>query len=175
MVLWMAGSPLQAQDFQLTNPVISSTSQRDMVTFDFRTTKAYSFSKDDLSNQYASISFSLGSLQPSNEKPKGNGADLFNWVLTSQLSHGKIPVYTWVGTSRDVKMNPGTVYKISVSVLKPQGNEAQRRPVEEIVVTGQFSDPGNAPSGNEANNVAMANRREMNKARDNVKAERTIN
>lgn len=155
-----------AQDFILSNPVLTSTNLRETVTFEFRTTKAYTFSKDDLSNEYASITFSLGSLQPSGDKPKGSGAELFDWVLTSQLSQGKIPVYTWVGKTRSVKMNANTTYKIAITVEKPLGNAAGRRPAEDIMITGQFSDPGNVPSGNEANNTVSANRRQMNKERN---------
>ena len=135
------------------------------MTFDFSTTKAFTFSSNDLSNDYATLMLGTGKMNPSSSEPKGNGADLFSWkLLATPGQQGGGKVYTWVGISKDTRMLANTTYKISFSFPKLAGNAAGRLGNEEMMLTAQFSDPASIPSGNDEDNVLMVKRKkEKNK------------
>jgi hypothetical protein len=149
-------------DFVLTNPTINPNPAvypggTVTITYDFYVNgDAFTFSSDDLSNDFAVITFSFTKMNPSAVMPTGTGAALFNWRLSNNGGSGAGLTYTWTGSTKDVTMvtsPPNPKYKIiftSVPVTMPA------TPAEvDIRVAGQFTDPGNAPTGNSGNNFAQ--------------------
>ncbi|MDB5200092.1 MAG: hypothetical protein JWO92_2055 [Chitinophagaceae bacterium] len=152
---------LLAQDFVLNNPVMAPDPApfpggTETVTFDFYVAQSsFTFSSDPLSNNYATITFSFTKLNPPSA-PTGTGAALFNWVKTNNGGTGVGLVYTWTGTTKAVTMNetpPAAKYKITFTNV-PITFEATRAETD-VRVAGQFTDPGNAPTGAAGNNSAV--------------------
>ncbi len=155
-------SGLIAQDFVLNNPVMTPNpgvfpGGTETVTFDFYVGGSpFNFSNDPLSNDYATITFSFTKLNPTVSTPSGTGAALFNWVLTNNLGTGAGLVYTWTGTTKAVLMNqtPSALkYKITFSNIPIRLPATQAQ--SDVRVAGQFTDPGNAPTGFDGNNSAF--------------------
>ncbi len=153
---------LSAQDFVLNNPVMTPNpgifpGGTETMTFDFYVAGApFMFSSNDLSNDYATITFSFTKMNPTGIPPTGTGAALFTWVLSNNGATGISRVYTWTGRSRDVAVNQTPIqpkYKIIFSNV-PITDEATPSQTD-VRVAGQFTDPGNAPTGNSGNNSAV--------------------
>ena len=158
-------STLFAQDFVVNNPLMSPNpgvfpGGTETVTFDFYVAQSsFTFSNDALSNDYAFITFSFTKLNPTNSLPSGTGSSLFNWVLSNNGGFGAGLVYTWTGTTKTVTMNasvavstPAPKYKITFADVPITLGATQGE--SDIRVAGQFTDPGNAPTGNSGNNNA---------------------
>lgn len=149
-------------DFVLNNPVMTPNPAifpggLETISFDFYVTgDPYTFSSDDLSNDYATITFSFTKLNPGVIIPTGTGAALFTWTLSNNGGSGAGLTYTWTGKTKNATMNvspPQAKYKIIFANV-PVSMGAT--PAEtDIRVAGQFTDPGNAPTGNSANNFAQ--------------------
>src|SRR6185436_10796251 len=159
---------VSAQDFVLNNPTMTpnpivypivapNPGGIANITFDFYVAQAsYNFSSNDLSNDYATITFSFTKLNPTGHAPTGTGANLFTWVLTNNGGSGVGLVYTWTGRTKTVTMlqtPPAPKYKIIFSGVPVT---AEATPAQsDVRVAGQFTDPGNAPTGNSGNNSAV--------------------
>jgi len=155
-------SAIFAQDFVLNNPVMTPNPGQfpggtETVSFDFYVAQSsFTFSSDALSNNYATVTFSFTKLNPTSSAPSGTGATLFNWVLTNNGGSGAGLVYTWTGTTGNVTMNvspPATKYKITFANVPITLDATQAQ--SDVRVAGQFTDPGNAPTGNSGNNSAV--------------------
>lgn len=153
---------LSAQDFVLNNPVMTPNpgvfpGGTETMTFDFYVAgAAYTFSSNDLSNDYATITFSFTKMNPTGHPPTGTGAALFTWVISDNGSTGNSLVYTWTGRSKDVTVNQTPSqpkYKITFSSVPITASASQSQ--TDVRVAGQFTDPGNAPTGNSGNNFAV--------------------
>ncbi len=153
---------LSAQDFVLNNPVMTPNpgifpGGTETMTFDFYVAGApFTFSSNDLSNDYATITFSFTKMNPTGLPPTGTGAALFTWVLSNNGGVGTSLVYTWTGRSRDVTVNQTPTqpkYKITFSNVPITAAATQNQ--TDVRVAGQFTDPGNAPTGNSGNNSAV--------------------
>jgi hypothetical protein len=153
---------LFAQDFVLNNPVMTPNPGQfpggtETVSFDFYVAQSsFTFSSDPLSNNYATVTFSFTKLNPTTAAPTGTGAALFNWVLTNNGGSGAGLVYTWTGTTKNIIMNvspPAAKYKITFTNVPITLDASQAQ--SDVRVAGQFTDPGNAPSGNTGNNSAV--------------------
>ncbi|HMD00145.1 MAG TPA: T9SS type A sorting domain-containing protein [Ferruginibacter sp.] len=153
---------LNAQDFVLNNPIMSPNPAvfpggLQTISFDFYVAgAAYTFSSNDISNDYATITFSFTKMNPTLTPPTGSGAALFTWVLTNNGGIGSGLVFTWTGRSRDVLVNqtpPQPKYKIIFAGVPVTIAATQAQ--TDIRVAGQFTDPGNAPTGNAGNNSAV--------------------
>ncbi|HUS00223.1 MAG TPA: T9SS type A sorting domain-containing protein [Chitinophagaceae bacterium] len=148
-----------AQDFALTNPVMTPNpgvypGGTETVSFNFSVSQNYTFSSNPVSNNYGYITFSFTKLNPTAAGPAGTGAALFNWTLTNNGGTGVNRVYTWTGTTKDVTMlavpNAYQILFTNVPITAPA------TPAEtDIRVAGQFTDPGNAPTGLTGNNSAV--------------------
>lgn len=161
LITVMLQSTSVAQDFVLNNPVMAPNpglfpGGTETVSFDFYVAQSsFTFSSNPLSNNYATITFSFTKLNPT-AAPTGTGADLFNWVKTSNGGAGAGLVYTWTGTTKNVTMNvspPAAKYKITFSNV-PITLESTKAETD-VRVAGQFTDPGNAPTGLAGNNSAV--------------------
>jgi hypothetical protein len=150
-------------DFILNNGVISpfapvSFPGNVTISFDFYVENgSYTFSNDQLSNDNAVITFSFTKLNPSGIAPTGPGANLFTWVLSNNAGTGSGKVYTYTGTTKNVLMNqspPATKYKIIFSNVPITLGATIAE--NDVRVAGQFTDPGNAPTGHSANNSFSA-------------------
>lgn len=151
-----------AQDFVLNNPVMNPNPAvypggLQTITFDFYVAGAsYNFSSNDLSNDYATITFSFTKMNPTVAPPTGTGANLFTWVLTNNGGVGTGLVYTWTGRSKTITVNqtpPAPKYKITFAAVPVTSAATQAQ--SDVRVAGQFTDPGNAPTGNSGNNSAV--------------------
>lgn len=159
LIAFLFQSSLNAQDFALTNPVMSPNpgvfpGGSETVSFNFSVSQNYTFSSDANSNNYAYITFSFTKLNPTASGPAGTGAALFNWKLTTNGGNGVGLVYTWTGTTKDVTMQSvPTNYNI---VFTNVPITAESTPAQtDVRVAGQFTDPGNAPTGMTGNNNAV--------------------
>ena len=162
MIGLMIQFSLLAQDFVLNNPVMTPNpgifpGGTETIVFDFYVAGAsYTFSSDDLSNDYATITFSFTKMNPTGLPPMGTGGALFTWVLSNNGATGINRVYTWTGRSKDVTVNQTPTqpkYKITFSNI-PITSESSPSQTD-VRVAGQFTDPGNAPTGNSGNNSAV--------------------
>ena len=162
LITFLLQSSLLAQDFVLNNPVMTPNPGQfpggtETVSFDFYVAQSsFTFSNDALSNNYATITFSFTKLNPTTSVPGGTGAALFNWVLTNNGGSGAGLVYTWTGTTKSVTMNvspPAAKYKITFTNVPITLGASQAE--SDVRVAGQFTDPGNAPTGNAGNNSAV--------------------
>ena len=150
---------LLAQDFSLTNPVMSPNpgvfpGGTETVSFNFAVSQIYTFSSNPASNNYAYITFSFTKLNPTAAGPSGTGAALFNWRLTTNGGTGVNLVYTWTGTTKDAVMqNVPNAYTILFTNVPITAAATQAE--TDIRVAGQFTDPGNAPTGLTNNNNAV--------------------
>lgn len=150
---------LFAQDFALTNPTITPNpgvypGGTETISFNFSTSSTYTFSSNSLSNNYATITFSFTKLNPTGITPTGTGAALFNFVLTNNGGTGTGLVYTYTGTTKDITMAAiPTSYVITFSNVPITAAATQAQ--SDVRVAGQFTDPGNAPTGNTINNSAV--------------------
>ncbi|HMC99899.1 MAG TPA: T9SS type A sorting domain-containing protein [Ferruginibacter sp.] len=153
---------LSAQDFVLNNPVMTPNpgvfpGGFQTISFDFYVAgAAYTLSSNDLSNDYATITFSFTKMNPTATPPTGTGANLFTWVLTNNGGSGSGLVYTWTGRSKDITVNqtpPQPKYKIIFAAVPITSAASQAQ--SDVRVAGQFTDPGNAPTGNAGNNSAV--------------------
>ena len=153
---------LSAQDFVLNNPVMNPNpgvypGGLQTITFDFYVAGApYNLSSNDLSNDYATITFSFTKMNPTALPPTGTGANLFTWVLTNNGGSGTGLVYTWTGRSKTITVNqtpPAPKYKITFAGVPITAEASQAQ--SDVRVAGQFTDPGNAPTGNSGNNSAV--------------------
>src|SRR5437868_4268198 len=153
---------LSAQDFVLNNPVMTPNpgvfpGGLQTISFDFYVAgAAYTLSSNDLSNDYATITFSFTKMNPTATPPTGTGANLFTWVLTNNGGSGSGLVYTWTGRSKDITVNqtpPQPKYKIIFAAVPITSAATQAQ--SDVRVAGQFTDPGNAPTGNAGNNSAV--------------------
>ncbi len=155
---------LSAQDFVLTNPVMNPNpgiypGGTENITFDFYVSGAsYTFSSDPLSNDFAVVTFSFSKMNPTSLPPTGTGADLFTWVLTNNGGTGTALIYTWTGKTKTVTMNqspPAAKYKITFSNIPITYPDNPIYSPIDVRLSGQFTDPGNAPTGNTLNNAAV--------------------
>ncbi len=159
MIMVLLQSSLIAQDFSLTNPTMTPNpgvfpGGTETVSFNFAVSQSYTFSSNPASNNYAYITFSFTKLNPTGAGPSGTGATLFNWSLSTNGGTGVGLVYTWTGTTKNVTMlnvpNSYTILFTNVPITAPA------TPAEtDIRVAGQFTDPGNAPTGLTLNNNAV--------------------
>lgn len=159
LITFLLQSSLAAQDFALTNPTITPNpgiypGGTENITFNFSTSQSYTFSSNPSSNNYAYITFSFTKLNPTLSYPTGTGAALFNFVLTNNGGTGTGLVYTYTGTTKDITMlsvpNTYTIVFAGVPITAP-ATKAET----DIRVAGQFTDPGNAPTGLTGNNSAV--------------------
>ena len=148
-----------AQDFSLTNPVMTPSpgvfpGGTETVSFNFAVSQNYTFSSNPASNNYAYITFSFTKLNPTAAGPAGTGAALFTWTLTDNGGTGVNKVYTWTGSTKDVVMlkvpNSYTIQFTNVPITAA-ATQAQT----DVRCAGQFTDPGNAPTGMTNNNNAV--------------------
>src|SRR5437868_3363529 len=153
---------LSAQDFVLNNPVMTPNpgvfpGGLQTISFDFYVAgAAYTLSSNDLSNDYATITFSFTKMNPTATPPTGTGANLFTWVLTNNGGSGSGLVYTWTGRSKNITVNQTPAqpkYKITFAGIPVTSFASQSQ--SDVRVAGQFTDPGNAPTGNAGNNSAV--------------------
>ncbi len=159
IVAFLLQSSLAAQDFALTNPTLTPNpgtfpGGTETATFNFSVSQNYNFSSNPASNNYAYITFSFTKLNPTNSRPSGTGAALFNWVLTTNGGTGVGLVYTYTGTTKDVTMlSIPTSYSIIFAGVPITAAATQAQ--TDVRVAGQFTDPGNAPTGLTQNNNAV--------------------
>jgi len=150
-----------AQDFVLSNPSMSVSPAeypggKLTASFDLYILGG-DFTFGNGSGQgYGTIIFRFTKLNPSGKAPKGDGADLFRWKLSSNDSAGADKVYTWTGTSKEtaeMKRSPGRPkYKIIFSDIEVAMGATQ---VEtDIRITGRFNDPAGARANSGSNNYA---------------------
>ena len=153
----MQGS-LHAQDFALLNPTMNPNpgifpGGTETVSFNLSTSQAYTFSANPASNNYATVTFSFTKLNPTGAGPSGTGANLFTWTLTNNGGAGVNLVYTWTGATKNITMlgvpNSYNILFTNVPITLELQAETDVR------VAGQFTDPGNAPTGNTGNNSAV--------------------
>ncbi len=152
-----------SQDFVLNNPVMTPNpavfpGMVQNITFDFYVShsSSYTFSSNDLSNNYATITFSFTKLNPASVTPSGTGANLFTWVLNNNGGSGTGLVYTWTGRSKTIEMlNVPTNPKYKITFSNVPITYGATPAESDVRVAGQFTDPGNAPTGNSGNNSAV--------------------
>ena len=162
LIGWMVMSlGLWGQDFVLSNPGMTDSpvpfpGGRQTISFDFYILQqGFTFSSLPASPDHASIAFSFTKLDPSASKPTGDGADLFDWKLVNTGGTGADLVYTWMGTSKDVTMEPSPPrrkYKIIFREI-PASHRANKYE-SDITVDAKFTDPVNARPGSFGNNRA---------------------
>lgn len=159
LIMVLLQSASIAQDFSLSNPTMTPApgiypGGTETVSFNFAVSQNYTFSSNPASNNYAYITFSFTKLNPTSAGPSGTGATLFNWTLTTNGGTGVGLVYTWTGTTKTVTMlnvpNSYSILFTNVPITAP-ATQAET----DIRVAGQFTDPGNAPTGLTSNNNAV--------------------
>jgi hypothetical protein len=155
VLMLMLNAASIAQDFKLNNPVYSTSNQNDNVSFNMSVTETFVFSNDDQKNTYGIITLSLGKVPPLSLAPIGNGADLFDWKLVSVSGKKENQVYSWIGTTKNIRIVKGINYVINVPVGKLTGNAVGRLSSEDAILTAQFTDPSSAPAGNESDNLII--------------------
>lgn len=154
MVTLVLNLKASAQNFILSNALYAEGSAKEYVTFNLTVSENYLFSSDEMTNSYGILTISLGKIKPSVNVPQGNGAELFNWKLVSSGKSGK-EVFSWVGTTKNVTMLHKNTYTIMIPLTKLVGNAAGRLSKEDVIMLAQFTDPANAPTGNEADNMVV--------------------
>jgi len=148
-------------DFTIINPTLSPLPAiypggLENAGFDFVVSQGqFTFSSNPSSNNSGLIQVSFSQLDPTGILPTGTGAALFTWTLTDNGGTGAAKVYTWTGLTKDVTV--GNVSGLPKNYHVGFANVPVTYPAEidpTIGFRATWTDPLNAPSGQDANNTS---------------------